>query len=63
VELRRASNCVAVVTISCVKVEVMGAMVVLIGDFNFHYLHFPLRFVENLHEISLRASGRKKKID
>jgi hypothetical protein len=62
VELRRASNCVAVVTISCVKVEVMGAMVVLIGDFNFHYVHFPLLFVENLHEISLREKKENRLI-
>ena len=63
VELRRSSKCVAVLTMSRVKVEVMGAMVVLIRIFNFQCLHFPLLFVENLHEISLRAWVRKKKTD
>jgi len=46
---------------SRVKVEVMGAMVVLIRIFNFQCLHFPLLFVENLHEICLRAWGEKRK--
>ena len=59
-ELRRSSKSVAVLTISCVKAENTGAMVVPIRGFNFQYLHFPLLLLK-MHEISLRGEGRKKK--
>jgi hypothetical protein len=59
VELRRSSKCVAVLTMSRVKVEVMGAMVVPIRIFNFNvYI-----FLSFLLKICFAGLGEKKKTD
>jgi hypothetical protein len=56
VELRRSSKCVAVLTISCVKAESKGAMVVPMRGFKLQYFHFPLLFTRFL----CGARGDKK---
>jgi hypothetical protein len=56
VELRLSSKCAAVLTISCVKAESTGAMVVPIRGFKFQYFHFPLLFTRFL----CGARGDKK---
>jgi hypothetical protein len=61
VELRRSSKCVAVLTMSRVKVEVMGAMVVPIRKFNFQCLHFPLLFVKICTRFVCGLGGEKRK--